>query len=163
MVLSAFICVLVYISAASDQLASEGYCIQPEEVARLSPLVFEHINLLGRYAFSVPDSVVQGQLRPLRNLPTGDAAAGTGRRRSCCWTGPPPVGLLGKLSVSDGKSGARRFRASRAGRTGKTSKPIPIPLPAGPDPRRPVLERLLQALTSLSPKPSSLYPPRLSQ
>ena len=30
-------------------------------------LVFEHINLLGRYAFSVPDSVVRGQLRPLRN------------------------------------------------------------------------------------------------
>ena len=34
---------------------------------RLSPLVFDHINLLGRYAFSVPDSVAQGQLRPLRN------------------------------------------------------------------------------------------------
>jgi hypothetical protein len=34
---------------------------------RLSPLVFEHINLLGRYAFLVPDSVVRGQLRPLRN------------------------------------------------------------------------------------------------
>jgi len=44
-----------------------GYAIQPEDVARLSPLVFEHINLLGRYAFSVPDSVVRGQLRPLRN------------------------------------------------------------------------------------------------
>ena len=24
-------------------------------IARLSPLVFEHINLLGRYAFSVPE------------------------------------------------------------------------------------------------------------
>ncbi|HUE04691.1 MAG TPA: hypothetical protein VMR62_34385, partial [Bryobacteraceae bacterium] len=24
----------------------------PDDVARLSPLVFEHINLLGRYAFS---------------------------------------------------------------------------------------------------------------
>jgi hypothetical protein len=30
-------------------------------------LVFEHITLLGRYAFSVPDSVVRGQLRPLCN------------------------------------------------------------------------------------------------
>ncbi len=57
----------LYINAALDQLASEGYPIQPEDVARLSPLVFEHINLLGRYAFSVPDSVVRGQLRPLRN------------------------------------------------------------------------------------------------
>jgi TnpA family transposase len=57
----------LYINAALDQLAGEGYPIQPEDVARLSPLVFEHINLLGRYAFSVPDSVVRGQLRPLRN------------------------------------------------------------------------------------------------
>jgi hypothetical protein len=57
----------LYINAALDQLSGEGYSIQPEDVARLSPLVFEHINLLGRYAFSVPDSVVRGQLRPLRN------------------------------------------------------------------------------------------------
>jgi hypothetical protein len=39
----------------------------PEDVARLSPLVYEHINLLGRYAFSVPEAVQKGQLRPLRN------------------------------------------------------------------------------------------------
>ncbi|MGA2986948.1 MAG: Tn3 family transposase [Terriglobia bacterium] len=57
----------LYINAALDQLVGEGYSIQPEDVARLSPLVFEHINLLGRYAFTVPDSVVSGQLRPLRN------------------------------------------------------------------------------------------------
>jgi len=42
-------------------------CLTCSPVARLSPLVFEHINLLGRYAFSVPDSVVRGQLRSLRN------------------------------------------------------------------------------------------------
>lgn len=57
----------LYINAALDQLAGAGYSIPPEDVARLSPLVFEHINLLGRYAFAVPDSVVRGQLRPLRN------------------------------------------------------------------------------------------------
>jgi Tn3 transposase DDE domain len=51
------------INAALEQLTSEGYAIQTEDIARLSPLVFEHINLLGRNAFSVPDSVVQGQLR----------------------------------------------------------------------------------------------------
>jgi TnpA family transposase len=28
--------------------------------------VFDHINLLGRYAFSVPESVIRGELRPLR-------------------------------------------------------------------------------------------------
>jgi hypothetical protein len=38
-----------------------------QKIARLSPLVFEHINLLGRYAFSVPEAVTRGELRPLRN------------------------------------------------------------------------------------------------
>jgi len=56
----------LYMSAALEQLQAEGYPIQSEDVARLSPLVFDHINLLGRYAFSVPDSVVRGELRPLR-------------------------------------------------------------------------------------------------
>jgi hypothetical protein len=35
-------------------------------VARLSPLLHEHINLLGRYSFTVPDAVIRGELRPLR-------------------------------------------------------------------------------------------------
>jgi len=61
----------LYINAALEQLQAEGHPVQPEDVARLSPLVFDHINLLGRYAFSVPDSVVRGELRPLRN--PGDA------------------------------------------------------------------------------------------
>src|ERR1041385_2748732 len=54
----------LYINAALEQLASEGYAVRPEDVARLSPPVFDHINLLGRYAFSVPDSVAHGLLRP---------------------------------------------------------------------------------------------------
>ncbi len=56
----------LYINAALDQLGAEGFPIQADDVARLSPLVFDHINLLGRYAFNVPDSVVRGELRPLR-------------------------------------------------------------------------------------------------
>ena len=57
----------LYINAALEQLQAEGYPIQSDDVARLSPLVFEHINLLGRYAFAVPDSVLRDELRPLRN------------------------------------------------------------------------------------------------
>jgi hypothetical protein len=57
----------IYMDAALEQLQKEGYPIQPEDVARLSPLGFEHVNLLGRYAFSLPESVIRGQLRPLRN------------------------------------------------------------------------------------------------
>jgi TnpA family transposase len=57
----------LYIDAALQQLRTEGFPIKPEDLARISPLVFDHINLLGRYSFSLPDSVQRGQLRPLRN------------------------------------------------------------------------------------------------
>src|ERR1700680_4356760 len=33
----------------------------------VSPLLHEHINMLGRYSFSMPDAVAKGELRPLRN------------------------------------------------------------------------------------------------
>jgi TnpA family transposase len=56
----------LYIDAALGQLRREGYPVKDEDVARLSPLVFEHINLLGRYTFSRPESVQRGELRPLR-------------------------------------------------------------------------------------------------
>jgi TnpA family transposase len=57
----------IYINAALQQLEQEGFEIQSEDITRLSPLVFEHINLLGRYAFSLPEAVSRGELRPLRN------------------------------------------------------------------------------------------------
>ena len=38
-----------------------------EDVARLSPLGHEHINMLGRYVFTLPDRVARGELRPLRD------------------------------------------------------------------------------------------------
>lgn len=56
----------LYINAALQQLEAEGFPIEPEDVARLSPLAFDHINLLGCYAFSVPEAVARGELRPLR-------------------------------------------------------------------------------------------------
>ena len=53
--------------AALNQLHAEGFDVRPEDVARLSPLGFEHINMLGRYAFILPDQIARGALRPLRN------------------------------------------------------------------------------------------------
>ena len=46
-----------------------------EDVARRSPLGFEHINMLGRYVFTLADAVARGELRPLRNpaAPSTDA------------------------------------------------------------------------------------------
>ncbi len=43
-----------------------------EDVSRLSPLLHEHINMLGRYSFSVPESVAKGELRPLHDSEGGD-------------------------------------------------------------------------------------------
>jgi len=57
----------IYIDAVLEQLRGEGHQVESEDVARLSPLIFDHINLLGRYAFSIPDPVQRGELRPLRN------------------------------------------------------------------------------------------------
>ena len=57
----------LYINAALQQLEQEGFEVRSEDIARLSPLVYEHINVLGRYAFSLPEAVSRGELRPLRN------------------------------------------------------------------------------------------------
>ena len=57
----------IYIDAALRQLRKEGFDVRDEDVARLSPLGHEHINMLGRYAFSLPARIARGELRPLRN------------------------------------------------------------------------------------------------
>ena len=57
----------LYIDAALQQLRTEGFPVKAEDLARLSPLVFDHINLLGRYCFSLSDSIQRGQLRPRRS------------------------------------------------------------------------------------------------
>ena len=58
----------IYMDAALDRLRAEGFDVRAEDVDRLSPLGFDHINMLGRYAFILPDLVAGGELRPLRNL-----------------------------------------------------------------------------------------------
>jgi TnpA family transposase len=57
----------IYMDAALNQLRAEGQDVRDEDVARLSPLGFDHINMLGRYAFTLPDTVARGELRPLRD------------------------------------------------------------------------------------------------
>lgn len=42
--------------------------VRSEDVARLSPLGYKHINMLGRYQFTLAESLRQGDtLRPLRD------------------------------------------------------------------------------------------------
>jgi TnpA family transposase len=57
----------IYMNAALDQLRAEGFDVRDEDWARLSPLGFDHINMLGRYAFILPDQIARGELRPLRD------------------------------------------------------------------------------------------------
>ena len=47
-------------------VTKKGFPMRDEDVAGLSPLLHEHINMLGRYSFAMPDIVARGGLRPLR-------------------------------------------------------------------------------------------------
>src|SRR5438477_10337954 len=57
----------VYMDAALNQLRTGGFDVRDDDISRLSPLGFDHINMLGRYAFTLPDTVARGELRPLRD------------------------------------------------------------------------------------------------
>ncbi len=63
-----------YTQRTIDTLRSESVEVRPEDIERLSPLGFDHITILGRYQFVVPESVRRGEFRPLRPAtPTPDA------------------------------------------------------------------------------------------
>jgi hypothetical protein len=57
----------LYMDAALENLQRAGIDIHPEDLARLWPLSFEHINFLGRYDFTLSEAVRRGRLRPLRD------------------------------------------------------------------------------------------------
>jgi TnpA family transposase len=57
----------IYMDVALNQLRAEGYPVEDADLVRLSPLLHEHINMLGRYFFSIPEAVAKGNLRPLRD------------------------------------------------------------------------------------------------
>ncbi|MEE9146074.1 MAG: Tn3 family transposase [Candidatus Tectomicrobia bacterium] len=57
----------LYMESALKQLCNEGGAVNPEDVARLSPLIHRHINFQGRYSFALSESVARGELRLLRN------------------------------------------------------------------------------------------------
>ena len=49
-----------------DQLQRKGFPVSPAAVSRLSPLIFEYSNMLGRDAVLVPDAMRRGELWPLQ-------------------------------------------------------------------------------------------------
>ena len=57
----------IYMEAALNHLRDQGINIQPADTARLSPLRHKHIHVLGRYAFTLPEPIANGALRPLND------------------------------------------------------------------------------------------------
>jgi TnpA family transposase len=55
----------LYLDAAVKHLREQGFPVTDEMCARLSPIQYDHINFLGRYAFSRAD--VAGGLRPFHD------------------------------------------------------------------------------------------------
>ncbi len=56
-----------YMQRVLDRLDEHGAEVRPEDVARLSPLGFGHVNLLGRYSFQLAEPLTRGELRSLRD------------------------------------------------------------------------------------------------
>ena len=61
----------MYVKAAVDHLSASGKTFKDEDIARLSPLRYEHINFLGHYSFTLTDQVRKGVLRPLGRMSEG--------------------------------------------------------------------------------------------
>lgn len=59
-----------YMDAAVTQLRADDYDVRDADVARLSPFVRRHINMLGRYSFSLPD--LPGGMRVPRDPDAAD-------------------------------------------------------------------------------------------
>jgi hypothetical protein len=55
-----------YMNAALERLRAQGYPVLDEDVARLSPFVREHLNVVGKYSFLLPDLGEAG-IRELRD------------------------------------------------------------------------------------------------
>ncbi len=63
------VCVLwntQYMDLSVKGLKSPDQEIKPEDIGRLSPLGYEHINMLGRYQFTLPEGLKTGAFRELR-------------------------------------------------------------------------------------------------
>lgn len=58
----------IYIGLAIDTIKKAGYQVNESDKERLSPLGYEHINILGQYSFNLSEEVLSGKLRPLQPM-----------------------------------------------------------------------------------------------
>ena len=59
---------MVYMQDAHDLRRALGQEVRPEDVEQLAPQRFQHINVHDTYHFTLPETVVQGNHRLLRQL-----------------------------------------------------------------------------------------------
>jgi hypothetical protein len=57
----------IYMEAVLHQFQKEGYPVNEEDKARLSPLIHEHINTQGRHSFVMSEAVGEGGTAPAAN------------------------------------------------------------------------------------------------
>jgi hypothetical protein len=82
--------------AALNHLRATGAEVRKEDLARLSPLCHKHFNMLGRYHFAVPEEVLRGELRPLRDLNDADEGLLIAWRKFSfhCYSAPNHINAL---------------------------------------------------------------------
>lgn len=55
----------IYMESALDHLKNQSVTIDEDFEQRLSPLLYQHINVLGHYSFTLSEQIEKGKLRPL--------------------------------------------------------------------------------------------------
>ncbi|WAG43608.1 Tn3 family transposase (plasmid) [Clostridium estertheticum] len=58
----------VYMEKALDAIRNAGYIVNLDDVKRLSPLGYDHINIVGHYSFDLAKKILSGKLRPLQPM-----------------------------------------------------------------------------------------------
>jgi hypothetical protein len=58
----------VYMDRALADIRQRGMTVLPEDVARLSPIGHEHVNVYGKYSFTLAEPIQQGDFHPLREV-----------------------------------------------------------------------------------------------
>lgn len=58
----------IYMKSALDHLKNQSVTISEDFEQRLSPLLYQHINVLGHYSFTLSEQIEKGKLRPLNQV-----------------------------------------------------------------------------------------------
>jgi TnpA family transposase len=66
----------IYMNRALEEMRQRGMTVLSEDVTRLSPIGHEHVNVYGKYSFTLSESVQQGAFHPLRELDETESPEG---------------------------------------------------------------------------------------